>query len=842
MPAGAYAALTWSGPTGQDTGGQGSAIAAVACPAAGTCVAVDQAGAEVVFDSGAPRATTPASIDSQSPTGLVCPSTTECAAVDGGGNEVTFNPADPSAAAAPVPIDPSESFTGLSCVPGTSTCVAVDSDGGEVTFDPRAPQGAERTTVDQGLRLVGVSCASQTVCVAIDSQDNEVTFDPGVPGDAGTASANTAQNIDSPSANLTAVTCVSDTECLAFDNAGNEIFLELQGSLVFTAAPTTVDGPGNSILAVTCLSAGQCVALDNAGNEVSFTPGQQPGQLTQVDPAANLAGIACPSTCVAGDGRGHIDSFSPTGGDLTTTLIDAQAAYSVAACPAASQCTAMDNFGDEATFDPGDSAPAPAGPVDPNADVIYGVACPSTTQCTAVDDIGQAATFSPLSPGTATVTAIVTGHPLLAVACPATDQCTAVDDDRYAATFNPQNPTGAVYTDLDTPAQTSLVGIACPTAAQCTVLDGSGDAVTFDPQAPGRMSPTRVLPGTGVGIACPTTTECVALDGNGNRATFDPATRAPATTAAISVTQPAALSCPSATYCVGLDTAGAAVEFDPHGTGATVVHAIGDSAHVADLTCPAITMCVAVDYAGAAFIGSQTVSGLPGAVTAPRVRGHLVQGALLTARQGTWRNAPTSYSPQWERCTVSGRSCRPIAGATAVTYRAVKADVGHALRVAETPANPLGNGPAVTSRVTRPIAGLPAGPVVSDVRLTDPVRGRSQLTLVLAAARYGPQLRTITVRLPAGVSITARGATDAMALIEGRRRARGVIRRLGGGFVIALRRDARSLRVRVDAPRLVVAPGLASRVRQRRVRRLVLTVAVGPAARLRTTARMAVMR
>src|ERR1700689_1531746 len=94
LPAGAHAALAWSGPTGQDTGGQGSAIVAVACPAAGTCVAVDAAGAEVVFDSGAPQASTPVPIDTVPPTGLACVSTSDCVAVDGSGNAITFNPAN----------------------------------------------------------------------------------------------------------------------------------------------------------------------------------------------------------------------------------------------------------------------------------------------------------------------------------------------------------------------------------------------------------------------------------------------------------------------------------------------------------------------------------------------------------------------------------------------------------------------------------------------------------------------------------------------------------------------------------------------------------------------------
>ncbi len=831
--AGAHATLSWSGPVGRDAGGQGSAIAAVACPAASTCVAVTQGGTALTFDSDAPQRSTPVSIDTVPPTGLACLSTSECVAVDGSGNAITFNPANPSAAVT-TPIDSGQSLTAVTCVPGGGQCVAVDSSGNAVAFNPAAPGTHATDPIDTGLRLIGVSCPDQTHCVAIDSADEERTFNPQT-----TTGPSSIQTVDATTNELTALTCPSSTQCLAFDNIGQQMSTNPQA--VSTPTTSDVDPAGNAIVAATCPSSTQCVAVDNAGDVVSFAPGQA-GIPTAIDAAKDLAGIACPSQCVSGDATGHIHSFAPTGAGATSTLIDAQAAYSAVACPETSQCTAMDNFGDEATFDPGSAAPAPATAIDPNADVVYGIACPAVIQCTAVDDLGQAATFNPLSPSGATVTAIVTGHPLLAVACPTTTQCTAVDDDRYAVTFNPQSPTAAVYTDLDTAVGTSLVDIACPSPGQCTALDGAGDAVTFDPQAAGTPSPTRVLPGPGVGIACPATTECIAVDGDGDRATFDPRSPAGATTASVSSDQPAALSCPSPTYCVGLDAAGAAFEFDPHGTGATDIRTIGDGAQVADLTCPAITRCVSVDYAGTAFTAVQTLPGLPTAVTVPGVTGHLVQGDLLTAHQGSWRNAPTSYSPRWERCMSSGRSCRAITGATALTYRAVKADVGHALRVVETPANPLGDGPPTTSRATRAIAGLPAGPAVSGARLTDPVRGHPQLTLALAAARFGPQLRTITVRLPAGLSVTARGPAAAAALTVGGRRARGTVRRVRGGFVIALGRAARSLRLRLAGPRLVVSRGLASRVRRHRVRRLSMTIALGTARALRTAARMAVTR
>ena len=191
-------------------------------------------------------------------------------------------------------------------------------------------------------------------------------------------------------------------------------------------------------------------------------------------------------------------------------------------------------------------------------------------------------------------------------------------------------------------------------------------------------------------IACPTAAVCIAVDADGDRVTFDPAAPAKRTTSSISTSQPVALSCPTATYCVAVDMNGTALEFDPHAATVTVARPIGTGANAAGLDCPSAARCVVVDFAGTAFTGTQTIPGVPAAITAPRITGHLVQGDLLTARQGVWRNAPTSYSAQWERCTASRRSCRPITGATALTHRAVLADVGHTLRIVETGANPLG--------------------------------------------------------------------------------------------------------------------------------------------------------
>jgi hypothetical protein len=346
-----------------------------------------------------------------------------------------------------------------------------------------------------------------------------------------------------------------------------------------------------------------------------------------------------------------------------------------------------------------------------------------------------------------------------------------------------------------------------------------------------------------VAIACPTAAVCIAVDADGDRVTFAPSAPAARTTATITTSQPVALSCPTATYCVAVDMNGAALEFDPHGAGVTLARSIATGIQAAGLGCPSAGRCVVVDFAGTAFTGTQTIAGVPEALTAPRITGHLVQGDVLTARQGAWRNAPTSYSAQWERCTATGGSCRPITGATALTHRAVLADVGHTLRIVEMGANPVGIGPAAVSRASHIVGGLPAGPHVSTVSLLDPVRGTPRLQLALTAARYGPLLKRISVRLPSGISVRAHGPPGAAVLtVAGGRRVHGDVRSVRGGFVIDLRHGAPRLRVALAAPRLAVARALATRLRGRRARRLTVTVALGARRSLRSTAPLTVAR
>lgn len=67
------------------------------------------------------------------------------------------------------------------------------------------------------------------------------------------------------------------------------------------------------------------------------------------------------------------------------------------------------------------------------------------------------------------------------------------------------------------------------------------------------------------------------------------------------------------------------------------------------------------------------------ATSAPTISGSAVAGGSLTVSQGSWSSPPTSYAYSWLRCNLTGRLCRPIAGATSSSYTLTAADGGHTL-------------------------------------------------------------------------------------------------------------------------------------------------------------------
>jgi hypothetical protein len=126
---------------------------------------------------------------------------------------------------------------------------------------------------------------------------------------------------------------------------------------------------------------------------------------------------------------------------------------------------------------------------------------------------------------------------------------------------------------------------------------------------------------------------------------------------------------------------------------------------------PADTACrAAVGYDGPTGVGSPiglsafSIPENPTNISPPTISGVVEQGATLSATPGTWTNAPTSRSDQWERCNASGTGCAAISGATAQTYTLAATDVGSTIRVQETATNVAGSGPPADSAQTVTVA------------------------------------------------------------------------------------------------------------------------------------------
>jgi hypothetical protein len=112
---------------------------------------------------------------------------------------------------------------------------------------------------------------------------------------------------------------------------------------------------------------------------------------------------------------------------------------------------------------------------------------------------------------------------------------------------------------------------------------------------------------------------------------------------------------------------------------------------------------------------------------APSISGTPREGHTLTAGNGSWDNAPTSYSYQWQRCGNTGSGCTAITGASAKTYVLVTADVDHTVRVIVTATNADGSSSA-NSRVTNLVAASNGPTVTAQPTISGTVAVGEQLT------------------------------------------------------------------------------------------------------------------
>ncbi len=106
------------------------------------------------------------------------------------------------------------------------------------------------------------------------------------------------------------------------------------------------------------------------------------------------------------------------------------------------------------------------------------------------------------------------------------------------------------------------------------------------------------------------------------------------------------------------------------------------------------------------FTTAGTGAGVPVNGSPPTVSGTAEVGSQLTAQQGTWSNAPTSFTHAWRSCDSAGASCVAIADANGLSYVVQPADVGHRLRTSETAINAAGSSGATNSAPTAVVAAV----------------------------------------------------------------------------------------------------------------------------------------
>lgn len=157
-------------------------------------------------------------------------------------------------------------------------------------------------------------------------------------------------------------------------------------------------------------------------------------------------------------------------------------------------------------------------------------------------------------------------------------------------------------------------------------------------------------------------------------------------------------------------------------------------------------------FAAAAGLGTAARQVAPVNTVPPSISGTAQQSQTVTASNGTWTGAPTSFRYQWLRCNRGGNGCSDISGATERTYLVRSADVDRTIRVRVTATNNDGSTSATsapTAVVTRSGAGATGCPSgtgpVNITSLAPPARltvdGQS-----LAPTPVGRTTRTLTAR------------------------------------------------------------------------------------------------
>jgi hypothetical protein len=267
--------------------------------------------------------------------------------------------------------------------------------------------------------------------------------------------------------------------------------------------------------------------------------------------------------------------------------------------------------------------------------------------------------------------------------------------------------------------------------------------------------------------------------------------------------------------------AGCAIIAGATGSSYTTVAAdIGSTMKVVVTGANILGSASATSAATAAITAVQPTDSPPKNTLAPKIFGPTRQGATLTAAEGTWTGSPApAFTFQWQRCDSHGAECATITGATHSKYAPTAGDVGARIRVSVTGANSAGSATAVSNAV----GPVSASVVVRQTSLAGIAQRRAKLVFTVDAATSARALRTIVVDLPKGLAFAksrARLAKGAVVKSARGRRQRFTIELSHGSLKIILPTAAQRAQVTIAGSAITVAPSLATKVKDRKLRAL----------------------
>jgi len=153
----------------------------------------------------------------------------------------------------------------------------------------------------------------------------------------------------------------------------------------------------------------------------------------------------------------------------------------------------------------------------------------------------------------------------------------------------------------------------------------------------------------------------------------------------------------------------------------------------------------------------------------PTITGTAQEGSTLTATNGTWAGAPTSFAYQWRRCDSDGGSCSNIGGATERTYALRRPDVDNTIRVRVTARNADGStqSTSVPTAVVRAAPAAPSGCAGNAPIPIASVAPPERLSIdgqAISPSVVGRSSQSITIR--AHVSCNGKAVQGALVLVE----------------------------------------------------------------------------